>query len=193
MTTWSLLRASSSMTIATGNARHVQRGKESRRHAGLAARRASRQIPGASRALHPRQPTRTLRRWPVAHGTRRSLLRRWRSSEPPPCGDRALTTRRDAVIYRGRSSESGANSRAFRSNKKSPADAGTDPNREFSEEKWRRRPDLNRGWRFCRPYGVPIRSAWLRLLVPDDAWVSLLFGRCCSEVAPTFRPETVNI
>jgi hypothetical protein len=62
--------------IATGNARHVQRGKESRRHADLAARRASRQIPGASRALHPRQPTRTPRRWPVAHGTRRSLLRR---------------------------------------------------------------------------------------------------------------------
>jgi hypothetical protein len=39
--------------IATGNARHVQRGKESRRHAGLTARRASRQIPGASRGASP--------------------------------------------------------------------------------------------------------------------------------------------
>jgi hypothetical protein len=28
------------------------------------------------------------------------------------------------------------------------------------------------------------RDAWLRLLVLDDAWLSLVFGRCCSEVAP---------
>jgi hypothetical protein len=42
---------------------------------------------------------------------------RWRPSEPPPCGDRALTTHRDAVIYRRRSLERGANSRAVRSNK----------------------------------------------------------------------------
>jgi hypothetical protein len=46
---------------------------------------------------------------------------------------------------------------------------------------------LNRGWRFCRPYRVVTRSAWLRLLVPDDVWFSLVFGRCCSEVAPKFR------
>ena len=51
---------------------------------------------------------------------------------------------------------------------------------------WRRRPDLNRGWRFCRPYRVVFRSAWLRLLVPDDAWFSVMFGRSCSEVAPKF-------
>jgi hypothetical protein len=49
---------------------------------------------------------------------------------------------------------------------------------------WRRRPDLNRGWRFCRPYRVVFPSAWLRLLVPDDAWFFLVFGRYCSEVAP---------
>ena len=35
---------------------------------------------------------------------------------------------------------------------------------------------MNRGWRFCRPYRVVIRSAWLRLLVPDDAWFSVVFG-----------------
>jgi hypothetical protein len=29
----------------------------------------------------------------------------------------------------------------------------------FFEGFWRRRPDLNRGWRFCRPYRVVIRSA----------------------------------
>jgi hypothetical protein len=46
---------------------------------------------------------------------------------------------------------------------------------------------LNRGWRFCRPYKVVSRGAWLRLLVPDDAWFSVVFGRSCSEVAPKFR------
>jgi hypothetical protein len=53
-----------------------------------------------------------------------------------------------------------------------------------ARKKWRRRPDLNRGWRFCRPYRVVGSDAWLRLLVPDDAWFYLMFGRCCSEVAP---------
>ena len=55
---------------------------------------------------------------------------------------------------------------------------------EFSEGNWRRRPDLNRGSRFCRPYRVLFRSAWLRLLVLDDARFSVVFGRCCSEIAP---------
>ena len=77
-----------------------------------------------------------------------------------------------------------SDARAFRSNKQSPAEAGTAPKREVPEEKWRRRPDLNRGWRFCRPYRVAFGSAWLRLLVLDDARFSLLFGRSCSEVAP---------
>jgi hypothetical protein len=31
-----------------------------------------------------------------------------------------------------------------------------------------------------------IRSAWLRLLVLDGAWFSVVFGRRCSEVAPKF-------
>jgi len=43
---------------------------------------------------------------------------------------------------------------------------------------------LNRGWRFCRYRWVVNSDAWLRLLVPDDAWISVLFGCCCSEVAP---------
>ena len=58
---------------------------------------------------------------------------------------------------------------------------------DLSKKNWRRRPDLNRGWRFCRPYRVVDRSAWLRLLVPDDARFSLVFGRCCSEVAPNLQ------
>jgi hypothetical protein len=41
---------------------------------------------------------------------------RRRSSGPPPLRDGALTTRRDAVVYRVRSSEAGADSSAFRSN-----------------------------------------------------------------------------
>jgi hypothetical protein len=51
-------------------------------------------------------------------------------------------------------------------------------------------PDLKRGWRFCRFSGVVFRSAWLRLLVPDDGRFSLLFGRCCSEVAPNTLPHS---
>ena len=65
---------------------------------------------------------------------------------------------------------------------------------DFIEEIWRRRPDLNRGWRFCRPYRIVTRSAWLRLLVLDVAWFSVVFGRCCSEVAPKFvnRPTRIG-
>ena len=74
-----------------------------------------------------------------------------------------------------------------------PAGLAEEEAMRFSKEFRRRRPDLNRGWRFCRPYRVVIRSAWLRLLVPDDAWFSVVFGRCCSEVAPKFRGiTTVN-
>ena len=47
---------------------------------------------------------------------------------------------------------------------------------ERSEE-WRRRPDLNRGWRFCRFREVVYRVGWLRLLVPDARRCSLVFGR----------------
>ena len=35
-----------------------------------------------------------------------------------------------------------------------------------------------------RPYWVIVTSAWLRLLVPAVARFSLMFGRCCSELAP---------
>jgi hypothetical protein len=66
-------------------------------------------------------------------------------------------------------------------------EAGSRRTTRIPEEKWRRRPDLNRGWRFCRPYRVVTRSAWLRLLVPDGAWFSLVFGRSWSEVAPKSR------
>ena len=45
---------------------------------------------------------------------------------------------------------------------------------------------MNRGWRFCRPYRIVFRSARLRLLVPDVARFSVVFGRSCSEVAPKF-------
>ena len=74
-----------------------------------------------------------------------------------------------------------------------PAGLAEEEAMRFSKEFRRRRPDLNRGWRFCRPYRVVIRSAWLRLLVLDGAWFSVVFGRRCSEVAPKFRGiTTVN-
>jgi hypothetical protein len=53
-------------------------------------------------------------------------------------------------------------------------------------ESWRRRQDLNRRWKFCRPYRVVFRDAWLRLLVPDDARFSVVCARSCSEAAPKF-------
>ena len=39
------------------------------------------------------------------------------------------------------------------------------------------------------------RSAWLRLLVLDDAWFSVVFGRRCSDVAPKFvtRSELTRV
>jgi hypothetical protein len=44
-------------------------------------------------------------------------------------------------------------------------------------ENWRRRPDLNRGWRFCRFRWVVVLVARPRLLVPRDGRYSLVFGR----------------
>jgi hypothetical protein len=64
---------------------------------------------------------------------------------------------------------------------------------EFELEIWRRRPVLNRGWRFCRPYRVVNRGAWLRLLVADDAWCYALFGPCCSELAPKSTPALASV
>jgi hypothetical protein len=45
-------------------------------------------------------------------------------------------------------------------------------------------PDFEPGMEVCRPSRVVFSRAWLRLLVPDDAWFSVVFGRCCSEIAP---------
>jgi len=51
---------------------------------------------------------------------------------------------------------------------------------------WRRRPDLNRGWRFCRQG----RDAYLVdsscFLVGPTPPFSLVFGRNCSQIVPTF-------
>jgi hypothetical protein len=50
----------------------------------------------------------------------------------------------------------------------------------FLRKNWRRRPDLNRGWRFCRPYRVVNRSAWLvfsSLMMSGSTW-------CLGAIAP---------
>jgi hypothetical protein len=52
-----------------------------------------------------------------------------------------------------------------------------DQRREFLRNVWRRRPDLNRGWRFCRFGAVPYVIGWPRLLVLDTSRFSLVFGR----------------
>ena len=47
---------------------------------------------------------------------------------------------------------------------------------------WRRRPDLNRGWRFCRFRRVVDFVDWPCSLVPDDGRSSLVFGRYLSRI-----------
>ncbi len=60
------------------------------------------------------------------------------------------------------------------------------PDREqagrISEEKWRRRPDLNRGWRFCRFRRVRYLVDSPCSLVCGVPWCSLVFGRSWTEV-----------
>ena len=51
-----------------------------------------------------------------------------------------------------------------------------------SLENWRRRPDLNRGWRFCRFRQVVDVVDWPCPLVPDDGRFSLVFGRYLSRI-----------
>jgi hypothetical protein len=64
---------------------------------------------------------------------------------------------------------------------------------EWTPRIWRRRPDLNRGWRFCRYRGVVDVDAWLRLLVPDSTWffggVWAFLLRSCSEALLNFAPS----
>src|SRR5262245_1203112 len=57
---------------------------------------------------------------------------------------------------------------------------------QFSEGIWRRRPDLNRGWRFCRQGRIVylIDSSWL-LAGPAPSFSPVL-GRNCSQVVPNF-------
>jgi hypothetical protein len=55
---------------------------------------------------------------------------------------------------------------------------------EFELGNWRRRPDLNRGWRFCRHLTVFLDGALLRLLVVDARRFCPLLGPYCSEIAP---------
>ena len=50
---------------------------------------------------------------------------------------------------------------------------------EWTEESWRRRPELNRGWRFCRPLPYRLATAPLRLTTvreTDDSSAGLETG-----------------
>jgi hypothetical protein len=48
---------------------------------------------------------------------------------------------------------------------------------------WRRRPDLNRGWRFCRPLRNVNLAALSCVLVLSRSRFCLVFGRYCSRIA----------
>jgi hypothetical protein len=57
---------------------------------------------------------------------------------------------------------------------------------QIVEENWRRRPDLNRGWRFCRQ-GLDVylvdSSCFLVGPTPPSC---LVFGCNCSQIVPKF-------
>jgi hypothetical protein len=55
---------------------------------------------------------------------------------------------------------------------------------EFRPEFWRRRPDLNRGWRFCRQGRVVYLVVSACFLVGPTPPLSLVFGRVCSQIVP---------
>jgi hypothetical protein len=57
------------------------------------------------------------------------------------------------------------------------------------EEKWRRRPDLNRGWRFCRCRRVALLYGWSCFLARGASRFYVVFGRFCSRLVLEFRPE----
>ena len=61
-------------------------------------------------------------------------------------------------------------------------EAGSRRNTQNSREKWRRRPDLNRGWRFCRFREVVLLDGWSCFLVLGPTRFYVVFGRCCSRI-----------
>ena len=60
---------------------------------------------------------------------------------------------------------------------------------EFAPKNWRRRPDLNRGWRFCRFRRVPFLDGWSCFLVRGTRRFYVVFGRFCSRIVLESRPE----
>jgi hypothetical protein len=72
--------------------------------------------------------------------------RGWRSSEPPPSQMRGRTTRRESTCCRSEDRAASATSVHLGAG----ACAWPEQAMQISQGFWRRRPDLNRGWRFCR-------------------------------------------
>ena len=68
-----------------------------------------------------------------------------------------------------------------------PAGLAEEEAMRFSKEFWRRRPDLNRGWRFCRQgRDVYLVDSSCFLVGPTPPF-SPVFGRNCSQIVPTGR------
>ena len=72
-------------------------------------------------------------------------------------------------------------------------EAGSRRNTRHSAEKWRRRPDLNRGWRFCRFRQVVDLVDWPCPLVPDDGRFSVVFGRYLSRIRLEFESASALV
>jgi hypothetical protein len=116
----------------------------------------------------------------------RAITKGWRSAKPPTRPTVALARcRHQRFTIRERSQ-----TRVIGNNSGAPSCTVQAQTTRFSEEIWRRRPDLNRGWRFCRFRGFPFLTAgpafWC--VVPGRFYV--VFGRVCSRIVLKFQPRT---
>jgi hypothetical protein len=71
------------------------------------------------------------------------------------------------------------------------------PDATYEAKFWRRRPDLNRGWRFCRQGRIVYVVDSSCFLVGPTPPFSLVFGRYCSQIVPKVSelesPDVVEI
>ena len=101
-----------------------------------------------------------------------------RSPKPPPCSD-GHTPNAIGVSYLGRTSASPKGDSVVHLSPVAvlPSGAPRAHTIEICTENWRRRPDLNRGWRFCRFRQVLYLVDSSCSLVSGVSRFSMVFGR----------------
>jgi hypothetical protein len=110
---------------------------------------------------------------------RPQTMGRRRSSKPPPFRTPALANLAESDIC----TDAAVPARVTWEHLRTLACAATEQTMRISEGFWRRRPDLNRGWRFCRPLRNVNLAALSCVLVLSRSRFCLVFGRYCSRIA----------